>query len=96
VYVKPQIPVIKNLKKKDPEEDKRVEKLQQELFEQNMVSEGLRRQLAELKEEQRSSQEAQAKRSEDLERIVKKKSEDLKATMSDMMAMMKQQQQQKP
>jgi hypothetical protein len=33
-----------------------------------MVSEGLRKQLVELKEEQRAYQEAQAKRSEDLEK----------------------------
>jgi len=44
-----------------------------------------------MKEEKRANQEAQAKRLEDLESTVKKQSKGLKAMMSDMMAMMKQQ-----
>jgi len=53
----------------DPEEMKLVEKLQEDLFEQKMVFEDLRRQLAELKEEQtqqRVIQEAQIKKTKDL------------------------------
>jgi DNA repair exonuclease SbcCD ATPase subunit len=92
VFIKPQKPVIKELKKQDPEEDKKVEKLQQELFEQKMLTEALKRQMAEMKEEQKAREEAQARRSEALEETVKKQSEDLKAMMIDMMTMMKKQQ----
>jgi len=46
-----------------------------------------------LKEEKISYQEAQAKMSEGLENTMKKQSEEIKAMMTDMMVMMKQQQQ---
>jgi hypothetical protein len=95
VFIKPQNPVIKELKKQDPEEDKKVEKLQQELFEQKMLTKALKRQMAEMKEEQKAHEEAQARRSEALEEAVKKQSEDLKAMIIDMMTMMKKQQQPK-
>jgi len=93
MFVKSQKQVIKDLNMKDPEEENVVEKLQEELFKQKLIIESLRRQLAEMKEEQKAIQEAQAKRSEDLENTVKKQSEVLKAMMTDMMAMMKKHQQ---
>lgn len=72
VYVMPQIPVHEKLKKQDHEKDKRVEKLQQELFEQKMISEALKKQMAGMKEEQKAREEAQARRSEALKETVKK------------------------
>jgi len=45
--------VLKSLNIEDPEEMKLMEKLQRDLFEQKMVSKDLRRQLVELKEEQK-------------------------------------------
>jgi hypothetical protein len=53
ILVKSEKPVLKALKIKDPEEEKKVEKLQKELFEQKLIFESLRRQLAEMKEEQK-------------------------------------------
>ena len=50
-------------KVKDPEKDKRFEKLQQELFEPKMILESLRRQLVETKE-------TQEKRSEELKTMM--------------------------
>jgi len=91
-FIKTDKPTLEEVKKQDPEESKRVQLLQQELFEQKMISTALRRQMAELKEQHRASEEAQARRSEALEETVKKQPEDLKAMMTDMMAMMKQQQ----
>lgn len=88
VKVKPAILILKKLKQ-DPEQDKRVKKLEQELFDQKMLTEALKRQMAKMKEEYKAREEA-------LEETVKKQSEDLKAIMMDMMAMMammKQQQQ---
>jgi len=96
VYVNPQIKVLEKLNNQGLEEDKRAEKLQQELFDQKMITEALKKQMADMKEEQKAREEAQAKRSEALEEIVKKQSEDLKAMMADMMTMVKQQQQHKP
>jgi len=81
------------MKMQDLEEEKKVQKLQEELFELKLISESLRRQIAEMKEEQKAIQEAQAKRPAALENTVKKQSEELKAMMTDMMAMMKKQQQ---
>jgi len=46
------------LKKKDLEEDKRVQKLEQELLEQKLIIEALKRQMAEMKEEQKAREEA--------------------------------------
>ena len=91
-FIKTDKPTLEEVKKQDPEESKRVQLLQQELFEQKMISTALRRQMAELKEQHRASEEAQARRSEALEETVKKQPEDLKAMMTDMITMMKQQQ----
>jgi len=63
VFIKSQEPALKEKKMKDPDEEKKVEKLQEALFEQKLISESLTRQLAEMKEEQKAIQEAQAKRS---------------------------------
>jgi len=93
VKVKPQIPILEKLKKQDPEQNKRVGKLQQELFEQNMLTKALKRQMNEMKEEYKAREEAQARKSEALEETVKKQSEDLKAMRMDMMVVMKKQQQ---
>lgn len=64
LHVKPQIPILEKLKKSESVEDKRVEKLEQELFEQKMLSENLKGQMAEMKEEYKAREEAQAKRSD--------------------------------
>jgi len=74
MFVQPQVPILEKLKKQDPEEDKKVEKLQQELFEQKMIIEALKKQMAEMKEEKKVREEAQARRSETFEETVKKKS----------------------
>jgi len=94
MFVNSEKQVVTDLKMKDPEEDKKVEKLQEELFEQKLISKYLKRQLAEVKEEQKAILEGQAKRLEDIENTVKKQFEELKAMMSDMRAMMKKLQQQ--
>jgi len=96
VLVKPKKPILKALKMKEPEEEKFVEKLQEELLEQKSVSETLRRQLAEVKEKQkhqRAIQEAQVKRTEDLENIVKEQSLVIKTMVATLLDMMKKQQQ---
>ena len=46
--------VEKDMKMKDSKEDKKFEKLQQELFNQKMISEPLRRQLNEVKQEHKA------------------------------------------
>jgi len=97
VLVKPEKPVLKALKMKEPEEEKFVEKLQEELFEQKVVSETLRRQLAEMKEErkhQRVIQAAQVKITEDLKNTVKEQSSEIKPMIATLLDMMKQKPQQ--
>jgi len=50
LFIKPKRIVMKSLNMKNLDEVKLVEKLQEDLFEQKMVSENLRRQLEEVKE----------------------------------------------
>ena len=81
---------------KDPEEMKLVEKLEEELFEHKMMFEDLRRQLIEVNNEQkqqRTIQEAQIKKREDLEMIVKQQSEEIKSGIASLLELMKKQQQ---
>jgi DNA-binding transcriptional regulator GbsR (MarR family) len=56
VFVKPKKPTVKEVHMQDPEEDKRVQKLQEELFEQKMITEALKGLMAEMKEEQKAIQ----------------------------------------
>jgi len=87
----------------DPKEMKLVEKLQEDLFEQKMVSKDLRRQLSELNEEQKQQrviQEAQIKKTEGLEMILQKQHEEIMDEQSEitiniaiLLDMMKKQQQ---
>jgi len=59
---------------KEPAGAKFVEKLQEELFEQKMVYQALRRQLDEVKQEQkqkRDIQQAQMKKTNDMENTIK-------------------------
>jgi len=51
MFVNSEKQVLKDLKMKDPEEDKKIEKLQEELFTLKLISESLKRQLDEVKEE---------------------------------------------
>ena len=74
---------------------KLVEKLQEDLFEQKMMFEDLRRQLAEVKEEQkqqRSIQEAQIKKTEDMEMTMKQQFVEIKSGIASLIKMMQQQQ----
>jgi len=87
--------LLKALNKKDPKEVKLVEKLQEDLFEQKMMFEDLRRQLAEVKEEQkqqRSIQEAQIKKTEDMEMTMKQQFVEIKSGIASLIKMMQQQQ----
>jgi len=92
VHVKPKIPILEKLKQY-PEQERRIKKLEKELFEQKMLIEIVKRQMVEMKEEYIAHEEAQTKRSEAMEKSMEKQSEDLKAMMTEMMAMMKKQQQ---
>lgn len=91
LHGKPQIPIIEQLKKPEPVEDIRVEKLEQELFEQKMLSEKFKRQMSEIKEEYKAREEAQAKRSDALEETLKKQYEEMKTMMAKMMDLVKKQ-----
>jgi len=91
LHVKPQIPILDKLKKPEPVEDNRVEKLEQELFQRKMLSENLKRQMEAMKEEHRAREEAQARRSHALEEYLKKLLEEIKAMMKEMMEIMKKQ-----
>jgi len=92
VKVKPEIPILEKLKQ-DPKQERRIKKLEKELFEQKMLNETVKRHMTENKEEYKAREEAQAKRLEAMEEEMKKQLEDLAAMMIEMMAMMKKQQQ---
>jgi len=61
------IPILERLKE-DPEQTKKIKKLEQELFDQKRLVETLKRHMAEMKEEHKVREEAQAKRSEVMEK----------------------------
>jgi len=90
VKVKADIPILEKLKE-DLVQIKKIQKLEQDLFEQKMMSEKLKRQMIEMKEEHRAREEAQTRRSDALEETLKKQSEDMMAVMKKMMDVMKKQ-----
>jgi len=90
VEVKADIPILEKLME-DHVQTKKIQKLEQELFEHKMLFEKLKRQMIEMKEEHRAREEAQARRSNALEETLKKQSEDMRAMMKEMMDLMKKQ-----
>ena len=90
VEVKADIPILEKLME-DHVQTKKIQKLEQDLFEHKMLFEKLKRQMIEMKEEHRAREEAQARRSNALEETLKKQSEDMRAMMKEMMDLMKKQ-----
>ena len=79
MLIKPERVVMKSLNMEDPGEMKLVEKLQEDLVEQKMVSEDFWRQLSELNEEQKQQRvihKAQIKKIEDIEMRLQKQHEE--------------------
>ena len=81
VQVKPEILILQKLKQ-DPEQERRIKKLEKELFEQKMLVENMKKEMGEMKEEHIAREEAlirslkaQIRRSEALEETLKKQSE---------------------
>jgi hypothetical protein len=75
MFIKPEKVVIKSLNLDDPKEVKLIEKLQEDLLEQKIISENLQTQLAELIEEKRK----QSLKQEELERNLKMQHEEVMA-----------------
>jgi hypothetical protein len=90
VKVQAETPILEKLMQ-DSEQDQKIKKLEKELFEQKMLVENLKRNMAEQKEEFRAREETQARRSDALEEALKKQSEVMTAVMKEMMEMMKKQ-----
>jgi preprotein translocase subunit SecF len=90
VKVQAETPILEKLMH-DSEQDQKIKKLEKELFEQKMLVENLKRNMAEQKEEFRAREETQARRSDALEEALKKQSEVMTAVMKEMMEMMKKQ-----
>ena len=84
------IPILDKLKH-DSEQEQNIKKLERELFEQKLMYENLKRNMAEQKEEFRSREEAQARGYDELMEAMKKQSEEMTNMMREMMEMMKKQ-----
>jgi len=83
-------PILEKLKN-DSEQEKRIKKLEQDLFEQRMMYANLQRRLTTQQEESRVREEAYAKCYNELKDEMNKQSEKMTNIMQDMMEMMKKQ-----
>ena len=77
--------------KHDSEQEQRIKKLKNDLFEQKLMYENLKRNMATQREEFRAREVAQARGCDELKEAMKKQLEDLTAMMREMMEMMKKQ-----
>jgi hypothetical protein len=75
MFIKPEKVVIKRLDLEDPEEVRLIEKLQEDLLDQKLISKDLKNQLTAVRQEQKRQtliQEEQIRKQEELERNMKK------------------------
>jgi len=83
-------PILAKLQS-DSEQEQKIKKLEKDLFEQRLMFEELKRNMALHKEEFLAREEAQAKGYNELKEPMKKQSEAMTNTMTEMMEMMKKQ-----
>ena len=83
-------PILEKLKH-DSEQEQRIKKLKNDLFEQKLMYENMKRNIAAQREEFRAREVAQARGYDELKEAMKKQSEDMTTMMREMMEMMKKQ-----
>ena len=83
-------PILDKLKR-DYEQEQRIKKLEKELFEQKMMCENLKRNMASQREEFKIIEEAQARGYNELKETMQKQSETMTNMISEMMEMTKKQ-----